>query len=124
MRTLLARLTQYRRSGRVSTATMLSSVGGTGSAAGSLVMRSPHLNTLTSATYNGRKKTAATSVATIGRAGPPPRHARRLPLPPSRATGGAGLSAVDGAAPAPASAGRVAIPSGPITAPPPGVAAA
>src|SRR3954451_18399518 len=65
--TLLVRLTQNSRSGRVSTAVMLCSVGGIGSDAGEFAIFGPGLTTLTHTTYSGTKKTAAMTVATSGR---------------------------------------------------------
>src|SRR3954451_20058062 len=65
--TLLVRLTQNNRSGRLSTAPMLCSVGGIGSDAGDLAIFGPGLMTLTHTTYSGTKKIAATMIATIGR---------------------------------------------------------
>src|SRR5689334_20136307 len=77
--TLLVSDTQNRRSGRVSTAFRLSSVGGQGGDAGEPEILSPGLNAFASTRYSGTKKTALRHVATSGRShgkrpvtGPPP----------------------------------------------------
>src|SRR5689334_8421258 len=64
--TLLVRLTQNSRSGRVSTAEMLCRVGGTGGELGSAVILSPGLKTLTVTKYSGTAKNALMTSATSG----------------------------------------------------------
>src|SRR5262245_51889763 len=68
--TLLVRLTQNSRSGRLITPMRLSSVGGTGSPIGSVLILGPSLNTLTSTTYSGTKNNAPTTNAPTGRTHP------------------------------------------------------